>query len=174
MARRVRRIIGGRSQMVRETLWISIATSFTGLAAGGATLFSGFTATQLALRPFTIVRTRGMLQVMSDQFGASETYGASFGICVVSDQAAAIGVTAVPTPVTDRASDLWFVYETILGRLIFASSTGLHEFGHLRSWDSKAMRKVEEGQDVAIVVEAETTSQGVDIHKSGRMLIKLH
>jgi hypothetical protein len=46
--------------MVRETLWMGIAASDTALAsASSVVLFGGFSAAQLALRPFTIVRTRG-------------------------------------------------------------------------------------------------------------------
>jgi len=39
--------------------------------------------------------------VRSDQFVATEGYEIAIGMAVVSDQALAIGVTAVPTPFTD-------------------------------------------------------------------------
>ncbi len=166
---------GGR--MVRETLWVGIGETDTALAsAGTAVLFTGLTANLLSLRPFTIVRTRGLIHVISDQVSAAETFGAMFGMCVVSDQALAVGITAVPTPGADRASDLWFVYEEIFGRLILNTAIGVQTYGRdgCKYFDSKAMRKIEEGQDLSITVEAMTISSGVQIKKAGRLLIKLH
>jgi len=162
--------------MRRESLWIFIAPTNTVLAAAStAVLFSGFNAAALALRPFTIVRTRGILGSTSDQTAATEFYHWAFGIAVVSDQALAIGVTAVPTPMTDRASDLWFVYEEQMGELLFKDATGIQQNAIAQqSFDSKAMRKVEEGQDIAISVETAATSNGALVKKAGRMLLKLH
>ena len=163
--------------MRRESKWIAIAATETAISgANSAVLFTGFSAVDLGLRPFTIVRSRGFFSVMSDQIAASERWGASIGMAVVSDQAFAIGVTAVPTPETDRDSDLWYVYETLMGRVQFVSSTGITLYGATPwiQYDSRAMRKVEEGQDCAIVVETNSVSNGVQISKAGRMLIKLH
>ena len=161
--------------MRRETLWIGIApTSTTLSAASTAVLFTGFSSVQLGLRPFTIVRTRGVLHLGSDQQVATENYSASLGMSIVSEQALAVGVTAVPTPETDRESDLFHVYESLAGRFAFGSTIAFMETGHFKDWDSKAMRKVEEGSDIAIVVETTSGSSGAIIHKSGRMLVKLH
>ena len=93
------------------------------------------------------------------------------GFAVVSDQAAAIGVTAVPTPDTNQDSSLFFVFENLWGR-IEAGGTTVSELGHGATYDSKAMRKVEIGQDIVQTVEAVTTS--AIIQDGFRMLIKLH
>ena len=70
MARK-RFIRGGRS--VRETMWISLDETQTTLAsANSAALILVLNAAGLALRPFTIIRTRGTLLVRSDQLAASE------------------------------------------------------------------------------------------------------
>ncbi len=98
----------------RETVWIDVVESFNALAVGTSILLNVTGAGVLALRPFTVVRTRGMIGIRTDQVAATEDQAASFGYAIVSDQAVAIGVTAVPTPVTDRSSDAWFVYEDIL------------------------------------------------------------
>ena len=160
----------------RESLWFPIGDTTNTITSGStAVLFNGLTTTLLALRPFTIVRTRGVFNVVSDQQAVGiENYGASFGMCVVSDQALAIGVTAVPTPETDKDSDLWFVFESQTG-VIKSGGTNV-ESVELRSteFDSKAMRKIEEGQDLAFVIETMSISSGVIIQKSGRVLIKLH
>ena len=164
---------GGKS--VRESVWLSIApTTTTITAAGTSVLFTGFSAGALALRPFTIVRTRGTLAIRSDQAVATEVFQASLGLAVVSDQAIAIGVTAVPSPETDRDSDLWFVYETLEGFFVLSSAIGIYEAQIRKEFDSRAMRKVEDGQDVATVLETSSISAGCVILKAGRMLLKLH
>ena len=91
---------------------------------------------------------------------------------MVSDQAVAIGVTAVPTPDTDRGSDLWYVFEEIFGEFVFISGVGTQERGQLHRFDSKAMRKVEDGQDIITVAESPNTSAKIQV--AVRCLIKLH
>ena len=112
-----------------------------------------------------------------DQTGATESYGASFGEAVVSDQAVAIGITAVPTPTTDSSSDLWYLYEFLIGRFAFGTGVAFSDVGDERILDSKAMRKVEDGQDLVSVVEgpgAGLASTGSIISGFNRTLIKLH
>ena len=176
MARSFSRIIRGQRRSVRETAWIAILPITNTLAAAStAVLTGGLNAVALALRPFTIVRVRGFLQVSSDQNAASENYSASVGYCVVSDQAFAIGVTAVPTSETDRGSDLFFVHESAAGRIVRGDTTGFQDpVGIQRVFDSKAMRKVNEDSTMAIVIETSFVSSGVLFHESARMLIKLH
>ena len=166
---------GGRR---RETAWIGGVAFTQALAAPTSTaLVLSLNAAALANRPFMIVRARGWIHVVSDQLAASENYGASYGQAVVSDQASAIGVTAVPTPTADSASDLWFVYEFLLGRFGFGSAASFGEVGVGMVIDSKAMRKVEEGQDVVTVVEgpgAGGGTSGSQIAGFHRLLGKLH
>jgi len=176
MARSVVRRFRGGSRSVRATQWISIDTVASTLAgAPTAVLANSLNAAALAFRPFTIVRTRGILHVRSDQVVADQTFIGDMGLAVVSDQAVAIGVTAVPTPLTDKGSDLFFVYEQVAGRLEISSGAGTGvptNTGTFHIWDSKAMRKVDGDQDVVLTVENELT--GVVIVTSGRMLIKMH
>ena len=172
MARRVMR--GGRS--VRQTLWVGIGESITALtSANSAALIGVGNAALLALRPFTIVRTRGVYAVRSDQTGASENFSAALGACVVSDQANAIGITAVPTPFTDLGSDLFFLHQIYANRFEFISGVGIEaNSAGLIQYDSKAMRKVPDGSDISFTIEASSVSLGVSIFHAGRMLIKLH
>ncbi len=160
----------------RESLWLFWDTSESTLSgAPTAVLTNQLNAAALALRPFTIVRTRGIFFARSDQLVANESYIGDLGFAVVSDQASAIGVTAVPTPLTDKGSDLFFVYEQIHGRIQVASGAGTGvptNLGLMRTFDSKAMRKVEGDQDVISTVENEI--QGCVVTLSARMLIKLH
>ncbi len=105
---------GGKS--VRESMWVSDPATNSTIAAGGtALLVSTANAALLALRPFTIVRSRGILAFRSDQTGASELFAAALGLAVVSEQAAAIGATAIPTPMTDLGSDLFYTHQLLAG-----------------------------------------------------------
>ena len=168
-----RRIVRTQVSVRRKTAWFEFAYSVSNIAASTDNLLFTLNASALALRPFTIVRTRGLMRVSSDQSAATEEYGISTGIAVVSDQAAAIGVTAVPSPVSDMSSDLFFVFETQGGRLEFKDATGVLEMGHEVLIDSKAMRKVAIGQDLAVVASA-TGAVGNRLLLGFRMLVKLH
>ncbi len=88
---------GGRN--IRETLWADVTPTLTTFAAGATPGFINITgAFLLSIRPWTVVRVRGVMHLMSDQEAASEQQALAYGVCVVSDQAAAIGITAIPTP----------------------------------------------------------------------------
>ena len=95
-------------------------------------------------------------------------------MAVVSDQATAAGVTAVPTPVTDPGSDLWMVHRFWYGdesSLIDKVKPALKV-----SIDSKAMRKVDQGQDLVIVSEISTAASGSGavLVSAGRFLVKVN
>jgi len=163
----------------RETIWIGGVTVRTIVAAAStAVLQTSLNATALSLRPFTIVRTRGLLRLESDQSTASEFQDAAYGKAVVSDQAVLAGAPAIPTPTTDDASDLWFVYERMLLDITLGGGglgTGNpRPNGMERIIDSRAMRKVEDGQDIVGVVETGVLSDGVVITSFVRTLVKLH
>ncbi len=160
--------------MRRETIWIAGSFVTTVLASTNASvILASLSTAAMALRPFTIVRTRGGFHIRSDQTGASEGYGVQMGFCVVSEQASALGITAVPTPDTDIVSDTWFVYEQYFSRFEFVSGVGIDgDIGQYVPYDSKAMRKVEDGFDMVQVFEATNTSAA--LQDSFRMLLKLH
>ena len=176
-ARRSGRVFrGGKS--VRETLWVGLAATRSNITAPStALIINSASAGFLALRPFTIVRTRGWFFVGSDQTAAAETYGASLGFSVVSDQALAIGITAVPTPETDADSDAFWVYESITGEMKVISAIGFADpSGVGKDYDSRAMRKVEDGFQIIFVLEtdlAALTAGTITRHRA-RVLWKLH
>jgi len=159
----------------RESQWLEVVPATNTLAAAStAVLSQSLDSAEKALRPFTVIRTRILWFVRSDQFATTENFSCAFGMAIVSDQAVAIGVTAVPTPDTDRSSDLFFAFDDVAGRLARASDVGFRELGTQRIIDSKAMRKVEEGNDLIIVQESTAISAGVESYVAGRVLIKLH
>ena len=96
-------------------------------------------------------------------------------MAVVSDQVAAVGVTAVPTPFTDLGSDLWFLHAMLTNHFTFVFGVGVFvdNFSQMQI-DSKAMRKVNDDQDVILVLENDSLSDGSTTYSAGRMLLKLH
>ena len=172
------RFRGLRARMVaqrRQTFWFSSVVVSSALAAANtAVLQRSLNAAALALRPFTIIRSRGWTMIRSDQAAATEQYQAAFGSIVVSDQATAIGVTAIPTPTTDDQSG-WLVYEWSAGRIEVITAVGMDQrAGLFIPFDSKSMRKVEEGQTLVEVVESDAIGSGCNLTTYNRMLIKLH
>ena len=165
----------GRAGSKRMTSWLTI-DGFGATVSNSAVLVASLTTLEKAKRPFTIVRTRMEVFHSSDQTVANESQVAAIGLCVVSEQAEAIGITAVPTPETDAASDLWFVHQWILNEYTIVSGVAIDaNAGQRYSIDSKAMRKVNEDEDVVVVVEGATLfGGGSNILFAGRMLIKEH
>ncbi len=158
----------------RDSLWVIVDSAATTMTASGGTLIYTSNAALAAYRPYTIVRSRVFAHLKSDQAAVTENQWAAFGLCVVSQQASDIGVTAVPTPLTDLSSDLWFLHQ-IMGRAFVFNTSGATEQGSRYEIDSRVMRKVEEGQDLIGVGEVSTVlGDGVVLRTAGRILIKPH
>ncbi len=158
----------------RATSWFDIEPAGVVLTVTGGTITHTMTATELAKRPFTVIRTHIFIHITSDQSAASENQFGAFGACVVSSQAAAIGVTAVPTPSIDAASDLWFLHGWFASSLLFASAVGFDASdGRVFNYDSKAQRKVNDDQQIVLVAGLSGgVSSGIAVSIAGRMLIK--
>ena len=99
-----------------------------------------------------------------------ETIGA-FGAIVINDLAIAAGVASIPGPVTDESDDGWFVWQPF-GSLYGAVTVGTASRPTLMpiQYDSKAMRKVEEGFGIAFVVENAHPTFGLRIWDAFSML----
>jgi len=156
----------------RKSLWLGFQPVSVSINTATSTLLFSLSAAALALRPFTIIRSHFEVMVRSDQSAALEAQVTAIGLAVVSDQAVSVGVTAVPTPITELGSSLWFVH-----RLMFGESNSLIDLVKPQlnvAIDSKAMRKVEVGSDIVVVIENASVggSGGAIILTSGRMLIK--
>ncbi len=162
----------------RQTIWFADVVLETAVAGGGGAVFiSSLNAAALARRPFTVIRARGVLAMQSDQTAATESQLAGFGAAVVSEEAVTVGITAMPTPITEADSGLFFVYEIMLQELQVTSaagSGGVGKMGVERIVDSRAMRKVDLGQDIVFVADTAGLSDGVVIRTFVRLLIKLH
>ncbi len=165
---------GGRN--IRNTLWAGVAPVSTVFAAANNAALTNVTgAGLLAIRPFTVMRMRGFMHVRSDQTGSLESYQVAWSASVVSDQAAAIGITALPTPFTDIDSDLFFMYQVVAGVFLFISGTGFDPIGGSSAVvESKAMRRVEDGSQIVFTLENSGLSAGSSTFSTARLLLKLH
>ncbi len=163
---------GGRNR--RSTLWVPTTTTTITISSGATAVlaFSG-NALLLAFRPFTVIRSRFYWYCRSDVVTGGELWGGAIGQCVVSEQAEAIGVTAVPIPITDMGSDLFFMIEQQFGRF---GGTQVEEVGKSKEIDSRAMRKVNEDEQLIITMESGATTESISMINvfGGRNLIKLH
>jgi len=158
----------------RQSVWFSFPPIRLGLSNTGAVLYT-LNTLALALRPFTIVRSYFEMLLLSDQTAAKKEFGAAVGLCVVSDQAVDIGVSAIPIPVDDLGSDLWFAHQLLFGAQ-GSGTDGGSNLGHHFAIDSKAMRKVGLGSDISVTAQsmAGSIADGSVLLIAGRMLIKTH
>ncbi len=152
MARRGSRFHVQRS-IKRGTFWGRSPADAGSTALAGSTAILDSTGVPV-VEGETIVRTRGMISVMSDQKANGENVVGAVGACIASDQAVAVGVGSLPTPYTDQDSDLWFLHQYFVAGITINSSSGYEG----RPWttyhfDSKAMRKFHTGQAVCFIVE---------------------
>ena len=169
---RSRSVVGGNRSRGRLTEWIGSAnvTAPTVLPAGSFVLSQSLTAAELAKRPFTITRFVGSIYVRSDQIAVRETPFGAVGGIVVSDKAVTTGATAVPDPITQESSDEWFMYQSYaVAGVNSASEPPLMAY----PFDSRGQRKVQDGDDVVIVVSNASAANGVEFILKFRMLVKL-
>ena len=118
----------------------------------------------------TLVRTRGILSVTSDSAIVVERQVGGWGMIRVSASAAAIGVTAIPSPIFDAANDGWVVWVPFAAQSSFSTGAGFQ--GAQYMVDSKAQRIIREGQVVAVVVENADSLHGLSIIQNIRVLAR--
>ena len=160
----------------RESLWLFSAWSTSTILSNGVVLITSLNAAALALLPFTIVRSRGVLHLRTDQIANTEAQAVTYGKIVVTQEASTAGVASVPTPISEGNSD-FHVYEQVATAYILSSAVGIDAAaGVMHVFDSKAMRKVDSGEDLIAVAEVPATglSEGVIFRTQTRTLIKLH
>jgi len=163
-----------RAKTSRQMVWLAFEVDRQTVAANTQILSLVLNAAALALRPFTVVRTRAEILWTSDQQAATEGPFGAVGDIVVSDQASAAGAASVPDPLTDGDGD-WFTYQPLIVKFQFASGVGFHpDAGAHFSIDSKAMRKVGINDDLITVVTNGDSTTGAEFSYVGRTLVKLH
>ena len=117
----------------------------------------------------TVRRTRGLIAVSSDQLAAIEEQVGAFGLMKVNNIALAAGAASIPGPVTDDSDDAWFVWVPFAQRSVSANATGTRQ-STVYEFDSKAMRTVEEGFGLAVMVENAHAVHGLNIQLAMSLL----
>jgi len=163
-----------RSQR-RSTSW--------GLGPGGSAV-SGFTASQQVIvgsgvvpleEGITVVRIRGNLQaILTSATASPDGFHCAIGIGVVTDQAFAIGATAVPGPLSEMEWNGWMYHRFFDVHADAAFSAGQQPASISFEVDSKAMRKLSIGNTLIAVVETiEDPSAVMSLFFDSRVLAKL-
>jgi len=163
-----------RAKSDRQSVWIGFDISETAVGGNTVVLVGVLNAAALALRPFTVVRSRLEILWNSDQFTATEEIHGAFGAIIVSDQATAAGVASIPDPITNSDAP-FFIYEPFITRFNFLTSAGFESNGGFhQTVDSKSMRKVGSNEDLAFVAVNSDAAHSAVVSITGRVLIKLH
>ena len=144
------------------------------ISASTSTVFA--TGAQIAIADMTLTRTRGeLLLFLQTASAALSGFQYAFGLCLVSQNAAGIGATAIPEPLTDLGWDGWFFHHQ--GALKSPATTIVSDLGAqvVRiPVDSKAQRKVRETDVVVAVLETvETVSSIMHAELRSRILFRL-
>ena len=162
----------------RATEWgaSAIATAPGTLAASTIVLDQSLTGAALAdVLPATIVRVRGELSVASDQDAANEFPFGAMGFHVANENARAAGAGSLLRPVTDAAADNWFVHQFFHAGNFGASTGSLFANPwHRYQFDSKAMRKIQDGDAIVVMVQNSSSADGLRYSIEFRILFKLH
>jgi len=165
-----------RGSRKRLTEWgiCTTPTGFSTVAAGAKVLLVLVPVANLAPEsPATIVRSRFILGVRSDQSTATEDLIGAFGIGFVNVVAGALGITALPGPATDCAWGGWMVWQPLIDSIRATTDVGFQgRFTRQYTIDSKAMRKFQEDESLAMVVENTSGAHNFEVALAGRMLVK--
>ena len=98
----------------------------------------------------TIVRTRGYVELVSNGAAAvGDGFTGAVGIGVVTEPAFTAGIVSMPTPVTDIFWEGWMWHQ------MFSFRSGNID-QDLRQWfeiDSKAMRRINDGEVIFMAIE---------------------
>ncbi len=156
-------------------MWIGSGVGSTVIASAVVSLVSTLSAGALLLRPFTILRTRMEIEHFSDQQAGDENPFGTYAKLVVTETAAALGITALPDPsgISGDPEASWFVWQALFSRVNVDSASGQHFNEYKWTVDSQAMRKVGPDDDIVSLYSNET-SHGTTLITNGRMLIQLH
>ena len=122
--------------------------------------------------PCTIIRTVGLLCVASDtDFVTNQVYSGAAGACVVREEARA--ADAVPFPFSSSDHDVWFWHTFFAATFDDRADSDLLVSQNIII-DSKASRKVVDGDAIVFSVEGGNEADGFDAALFVRVLLKLH
>ena len=159
----------------RQTEWIAATVNFVDLTATEIANVISFSQVALAdLVPFTIIRTVGVITVAFDtNFITNQIISGAAGLQVVGDDARASGVASMASPFADASDDSWFYHQFFHGVVDDRADSDIL-LSQSMVIDSKAQRKVVDGQSIVFLVEGGGEADGFDVAVGLRILCKLH
>ncbi len=144
--------------------WSRFTAGSTVAAASTKALVGAFNLSNVDIGE-TTRRTIGEIWTFSDQAATTETFTGAFGLIVATSAAITAGAASLPGPVTERSDNGWLVWQGFQGGIQFATSVGFQSnVGKYYAIDSRAMRKVQEGYGIAVMMETTSSSDGVTLN----------
>ena len=162
----------GRSR--RQTEWEEGPFGILNFTAAGSSAIP--TSQQAVQSGLTLVRLRGELLVqMSSATAQLDGFPqAAAGVCIVSENAAGVGATAIPGLLTDIEWNGWLWHQSFTIR---RAGSGLTDDAAIFRFpvDSKAMRRFKSLDILVAMVEmgTETGTAVVDVSFNSRILLKI-
>ena len=173
-----RRVLSRGRGARRATEWGFLSeTGVTTLAANSFLLWNSLSQASFGgAAPLTLVRTRGIITVFSDQVAATEMVHAVAGIAIVKEAARAAGTASLPDPGVGAADDgVWQMFQPLMARFTFLNATGvIGDNGRTYEIDSKSMRKIETGDALVLMLSNVSAAHGLTAVHNLRCLFKLH
>ena len=156
----------------RQTTWVGPADQgYIAVATTAKVLVGSFDPEGSGLPKPTVIRTRGELSVIPNPLTATAEVVGAWGLAIVSDQAFAIGITAVPGPFDEADWDGWFAWGSFSFNWAVADATGRQHAAVTIVVDSKGMRKVTTNETIVLVAQSQTGA--FQISMPVRLLLKL-
>jgi len=152
----------------RLTTWIGPADQAYITVAAGATVLLAFLSFE---EPLTVIRTRGAVSVRPTDPSVNAACVGAFGVGIVSAEALAIGVSAIPGPFSSADWGGWLVWRSFAFHWDVTTDVGRAITSLALEIDSKAMRKVDANSALVVVVESQAV--GFDVFDGTRHLLKL-
>ena len=143
-----------------------VGAAYVILPAATKVLAASFTLSNPGIDE-TVLRTVGLISVQSDQSSSAEEQIGALGVCEITDRALAVGITAIPDPVTEVSDDFWLLYVPF--SMSGAQGTVPNNSKEFM-FDSRAKRLVEEGTQLAVVVANAHATHGLEFQLSMRLL----
>ena len=158
----------------RQSSWAVGPSGIVSRTSTGASLFG--TGSQAIDNGLTHVRLRGeLLGFLTSIAAALDGFDCGFGVCIVSENAFGIGVTAIPNPITDIGWDGWLYHKLFALKGAVTGTFDETLSAQVRiEIDSKAMRKFKATDlMVAVVDVTEVGTSQVDFSFQSRALDKI-
>ena len=158
----------------RQTAWSLGPEGTLAHTASAAQLVP--TSVTATVEGLTIVRIRGTFLIFLTSVGSNvDGLTGAVGIGIVTDEAIAAGVAAVPTPFSDDDDELWMWHHYFHCIGASTSSPSQQPAATVRmEIDSKAMRKLPQGNSLFAAVEVvETGVIAGNSFLNTRILVKL-